>query len=135
MAQRTKATDAEIKRRIALVHKMIVAGASRAMILQHSAEKWELSDRQTDEYIGRVKQIISEQMDREKDSNLGLALERMNDIYQKCLAASNYKNAIAAQREINRLLGLYAPEKIEHSGEVALKGYTTASPDDWDKDA
>ncbi len=30
-----------------------------------------------------------------------------------------------------KLLGLYAPQKIDHSGEVAIKGYTSVSPDQW----
>jgi len=29
----------------------------------------------------------------------------------------------------------YAPtERVEHSGEIAVKGYVTISPDDWDED-
>ncbi len=130
-----KATDAEIASRVAKIHKFIVAGASRATIVQYGSTQWSISDRQVDDYIASAKKILVAQTDRDKDNNLALALERMQEIYQQCMAAKNFKGAIASQVEINKLLGLYAPtqQEVKLSGEV--KTYKTFSPDDWDSDA
>jgi hypothetical protein len=111
-----KATDAEILRRVATVHKLLVAGASRASIQQYAINAWGLSESPVDVYISRAKETIKEQTDRDKESNLSMAIARMNDIYQQCYAAKNYKGAITAQVEINKLLGLYAPVKQELTG-------------------
>lgn len=111
-----KATDAEVSRRIATIHKLLVAGASRTTILQYAVKTWDVSESMADKYIGRAKETILEQVDRDKDQNLALALERMQEIYQECKSAKNYKGAITAQVEINKLLGLYAPTKQEVTG-------------------
>jgi hypothetical protein len=128
-----KATDAEIVRRVATVHKLMVAGASRASIQQYAANQWGLSERPVDEYISRAKETLKEQVDRDKDHNLEMALARMQEIYQECKSAKNYKGAIQAQVEINKLLGLYAPvnANVNLSGSVAIKSYANFSPDDW----
>jgi hypothetical protein len=112
-----KATDAEILQRVATVHKLLVAGASRASIQQYAIKAWGLSESPVDVYIARAKESIKEQTDRDKENNLSMALARMNDIYQQCISAKNYKGAITAQVEINKLLGLYAPTKTEGTGE------------------
>lgn len=115
-----KATDAEVLRRVATVHKLMVAGASRASIQQYAIKTWGLSESPVDVYIARAKESIKEQTDRDKDHNLAMALARMEEIYQECKSAKNYKGALAAQKEINLLLGLYAATKMEHSGSVSL---------------
>ncbi len=111
-----KATDAEVNRRVMDVYRLLVAGASRATIVQYTAKTWSVSDRQTDEYIARAKADLLAQLDRDKENNLAMAITRMSDIYQQCYAAKNYKGAITAQIEINKLLGLYAPVKQELTG-------------------
>jgi hypothetical protein len=111
-----KATDAEVSRRIVTIHKLLVAGASRTTILQYAVKTWDVSESMADKYIGRAKESITEQTDRDRDHNLSLALERMADIYQQCMSAKNFKGAIAAQQETNKLLGLYAPLKQEITG-------------------
>lgn len=111
-----KSTDAEVTKRVALVYKLLVAGASRASIQQYAANTWKLSERPVDEYIARAKLDLVAQTDKDKDNNLAMALARMNDIYQQCFTAKNYKGAITAQVEISKLLGLYAPTKQELTG-------------------
>lgn len=130
-----KATDAEILKRIAAVHKLLVAGAARASIVQYGSSQWNVTDRQVDDYIARAKETLKAQTDRDKDNNLAMAIARMQEIYQECKSAKNYKGAISAQIEINKLLGLYAPvnANVNLSGAVALKGYIGVSPDQWDK--
>lgn len=111
-----KATDAEVLRRVATVCKLMIAGASRTTIVQYGSTQWSVSDRQIDDYISRAKLDIATMTDKDKESNLNMAMARMNDIYQQCYAAKNYKGAMSAQIEINKLLGLYASVKQEVTG-------------------
>ena len=130
-----KATDAEVTRRVNAVYKLLVLGTGRAAILQLAAGNWKVSERQGDEYIARAREILKEQTDRDKDRNLEMAMARMNEVYHQGMTAKNYKVAISAQIEINKLLGLYAPvnANVNLSGTVAVKGYANFSPDQWDK--
>ena len=112
-----KATQAEVDKRVTDVVKLIIAGAARAAILQHAATKWEMSERQADEYIRRAKVLIQEENSADRAANHALAVARMNDIYQRTVRVQDYQRAIAAQRELNQLQGLYAPTKTEIAGE------------------
>lgn len=116
-----KATDAEVLRRVATVHKLMVAGASRASIVQYGSKEWKITERQVDDYIAYAKESIKAQTDRDKDNNLSMALARMGDIFQQCMSAKNYKGAIQAQKEINLLLGLYTPTKQDLSGDISIR--------------
>ena len=131
-----KATDAEVLKRVATVCKLMIAGASRASIVQYGSIQWDITDRQIDDYIARAKNDIATMTDKDKESNLNMAMARMNDIYQQCYAAKNYKGAMSAQIEINKLLGLYAPaqQEIKHSGGLHVKAYKEFTPDAWDSD-
>lgn len=66
-----------------------------------------------------------------------MELERLDDMLLRIAPQVNNGHLGAIDRALriseqrSKLLGLYAPQKMEHSGEVALKGYTTATPDDW----
>lgn len=116
-----KATNAEIAQRVAMVHKLLVAGASRGAIVQYGSKEWRVSDRQIDDYIASAKETLKAQTDRDKENNLSMALARMNDIFQQCMSAKNFKGAITAQQEINKLLGLYEPVKQDHSGDLSIR--------------
>lgn len=45
----------------------------------------------------------------DRDHQLGRAISRLNDLYQRSLVVQDVKTALAAQREINQLLRLKEP--------------------------
>ncbi len=47
--------------------------------------------------------------DYTRDEQLGRAVMRLDDLYAKSIAAQDTRTALQAQRELNRLLSLYAP--------------------------
>lgn len=103
-----KPTQAENEARVAEVYKMLVAGAPRAAILQHAAEKWELATRAADALIAKARKHVIADARPEREFELARAIARLNFIYNQCVKVTDYGRAIAAQREMNQLLGLYA---------------------------
>jgi len=111
-----KSTDAEIEIRVAKVYDMLIEGTPRPKILQFGSTTWGVSDRTTDEYIKRAKTFLVEQNEKDRDLNRALAIQRLNNIYFRCMKVQDFQRAIAAQKELNQLQDLYAPTRMEHSG-------------------
>jgi hypothetical protein len=60
--------------------------------------------------VAEARQRITVAADYTREEQLGLAVRRLEDLYSKSIAAKDTRTALQAQREINRLLGLYAPK-------------------------
>jgi hypothetical protein len=58
--------------------------------------------------IVEAKRRITVAADYNRDQQIGLAINRCNDLYSRSYKEQDYKTALAAQREYNRLLALYA---------------------------
>lgn len=102
------ATKAEVIRRTNDIYKMILLGSDRAQILQYAIEKeWDVTDGMVDKYIRRARDEFIEQSTPIRAAQLGLALERANLLFQRNMKIQDYKAALAAQKEINNLIGLY----------------------------
>jgi hypothetical protein len=128
-----KATKAEIIRRTLEVYRMLIKSSPRAEILQYASENWHITERQTDEYIARAREMLREQSVYDRDIELALGVEFLKLVRGKSFGVTDYQRSIAAQRVINNMLGLNAPEKREVSGELIVKSYAQFNPDDWDK--
>lgn len=114
MPSQNKITNIERDRRVNLIYDLLVLGTSRAQIIQYASEKaWNVTDRQIDHYIQRANQRFEEESKVHQAHELGKAVRRLNDLYQKTLKVQDYRQALANQRELNALLGLYAPSKSE----------------------
>jgi hypothetical protein len=104
-----KATNAEIAKRVNVIFKLLISGASRADILQYAAEtaKWQIEERQIDEYIARATEQIEAQAETVRTREFGRALAFLAQLKFKNMLINDFKAALATQREINELLGLY----------------------------
>lgn len=111
-----KSTKAETKRRIKAVSKLLLNGASRADILQYAIESWNISEPQTDKYIASANKGFAQSAVFSSDEQIGIAINRLNRLYMYHLENKDYRDALTVQKEINKLFGLYAPEKKELSG-------------------
>jgi hypothetical protein len=58
--------------------------------------------------VAEARQRITVAADYARDEQLGKAVMRLDDLYAKSIAAKDTRTALQAQRELNRLLGLYA---------------------------
>jgi len=106
-----RSTEAEIKLRVREISNMLLAGGRYADILRYAADKWGISDRQTDNYIRKAHDNFANSSIFNTDEQLGISLIRLNDLYSKNMQLSNYAGALAAQSAIIKLLGLSAPEE------------------------
>jgi hypothetical protein len=58
--------------------------------------------------VAEARQRITVAADFTRDEQLGKAITRLDDLYAKSVTAHDTRTALQAQRELNRLLGLYA---------------------------
>ena len=111
-----KVTRAEMNRRIQAVYKLIVGGTSRASILQHAAEKWDVRERQADEYIARAGALLEAQATVDYALEYGKSKARMEHMMHQAALKNDIPLMLKIQQEINRMHGFYAPTQTELSG-------------------
>ena len=124
MADGKKSLSADVELRIAAIETLILKGTSRAAIIQYATkEKWDVSDRQVDAYIKRAKANIKRRIDKNRDYQYALAIQRLNMLLQASFTIQDYKACLAVQKELNALLGLYPATEIKiddwHSQAIA----------------
>ena len=99
------------------VIKMLVSGVSEEAVRHACVEKFGLDRARAAELVVEARQQITIAADYNRDEELGAAIARLRDLYSRSIAAGNVKTALAAQKELNRLLKLYdAPH--EPSGDA-----------------
>lgn len=60
--------------------------------------------------VAQARKKLTVAADYARDEQLGKAVMRLDDLYAKSIAAKDTRTALQAQRELNRLLGLYSPK-------------------------
>jgi len=60
------------------------------------------------ETVAAARKRITVAADYTRDEQIGRAVMRLDDLYAKSIAAQDIRTALQAQRELNRLLDLYA---------------------------
>ena len=110
-----KPTKAEPIQLVSEVYKLLIIGLYRRDIIRYLSEKttWELSDRTVDLYIAKATKEIAACAKFVREEQLGKALLRLNVLYVKTTKIQDYKTAIVALKELNELMGLYAPKRME----------------------
>lgn len=130
--------DEEIAQRVADVYLLLLNGTPRRRILQHAAKNWGVKTRQADEYIARASAQFEALSALVYEQEHGKALARLDDLYYRAITKDDLQRALEAQRERNKVLGLYAPTRTEltgaNGGPLIIKGYTSVNPDDWPSD-
>ena len=58
--------------------------------------------------VGEARKRITVAADYTRDEQIGRAVMRLDDLYAKSIAGQDIRTALQAQRELNRLLDLYA---------------------------
>lgn len=131
-----KSTKAEVKRRIRAISKLLLNGASRADILQYAIELWSISEAMVDKYIAKANEGFKQSAAFNNDAEVGKAINRLNRLYMAHIENKDYREALAVQKELNKLLGLYAPEKKEitgaDGGAIIWSQVMRVDPDDTD---
>ena len=79
----------------------------RGSIVAACLNKLAIPADQVDAAIDEAKDKLTRAANYHRDHELGRALTRLNECYQRAVTVQDTKTAISAQREINHLLGLY----------------------------
>lgn len=108
-------TAFEKQKRVKEVVKRLCSGEPQSEILHSISQDWEISDRQAKNYVADARKQLRDLAEADAADERGKAIARMEAIY-KDTSGDSPRVAIEAQKEINKLLGLYAPEKQEHTG-------------------
>lgn len=105
----------------AAVERLLIEGAKARQITRILRAQWPLITARTVEL--RISQVEAERraeytFDRAKEREF--AVERLQAMRQRALAGQrpDYKAAVACEKEIAKILGLYAPTKVDVSGEL-----------------
>lgn len=113
--KKEKASNIEADQRREVIFEMILKGYRRSQIIRYCAETFSIGERQTENYISQVYDDFAERMEKRKEAQIGLALARYNDLYQKNYNIQDYRECRAVQDSINKMTGINEPEKIQHN--------------------
>jgi len=118
MSGLNKVTKVEKEDRVTEIIKLLVSGMDSLQIIKYIKTKtnWGIGEVQIYNYLKESRKYIKELTNEDRLHQIGLAIRRMLYIYNKCTAKESHWNpsaAISAQQEINKLLGLYSPVKVD----------------------
>lgn len=121
MPKSTKANKATYEARVNKVFEYLIAGMTRYQMLQHIASEKskdyelfkDINKRQFDNYIAAANGMFAAEAEYYRGREFGKAKTRLEQIFQSSLKVPDYQRAIAAQRELNLMLGLHAPKILE----------------------
>ena len=105
---------------------LLVSLQSASAVRAACIDKLALTEEQADAAIQQAKRAVVDAAEIDRDKARGEAIVRLQDLYERSLRVQDVKAALAAQKELNRLLGLRAPatakqpEERPESGLAAL---------------
>lgn len=85
---------------------LLVSLQSQAAVAAACTDKLGLTADQAEAAIETARGKIRGAIEIDREERAGEAITRLNDIYERSLSGSDNKTALAAQKELNRLLGL-----------------------------
>ena len=99
-----KSTNLEIQERVNTICPFLIKSWSRFDILQYAATEWDLSARQTDEYIARARKLIEEDSAIERPQWLAAAVRRLAEYEKRAGRDDQVQTAIKALETQAKLL-------------------------------
>ena len=111
-----RSSRAAIRVRVDIVYRLLLLGLDRQRIIDHVRAKypsWPKSDGAIDRCIEQAEQMLIESGEAERPVEFGRSLARKHDLYTRCLNDKDYRGALAVQKEIDDLLGLKAPLRVD----------------------
>lgn len=114
--------------RLAMVEEALLAGRSHTWCMETFAAAWKVTERQVQNYLARVEQQWKERAPTATPELRQQARERVLMLMRTCLASAESPGAFAGATKaadmLNKIDGVYAPEKVEHSGGVDVSALT-----------
>jgi hypothetical protein len=114
----SEAQKAEVETRLRLVENSLIEGKHEGDIVRVGSAQWSISDRQVKRYIATVKarwRQAGQADEKQRLINLHRAVIQRNDLYRRCLVASDHGNALRALDSRDKLLSLFPTEEQHHT--------------------
>jgi cytosine/adenosine deaminase-related metal-dependent hydrolase len=99
-----KGTNVEVDGRVNAVYDLLLQAYSRAQIVRHCAEKWDISERQAENYIARARKLQQLDAELERPEWLAAAIARLQDYEREARKRGNLSIAIKALENQAKLL-------------------------------
>ncbi len=137
MGKENKSGDAEMEIRISIVVDMLLSGLRRREILQNistnEALKWDVSDRQIDDYIRQANEEISKIAEKDKDKTYRKVKSRLEFLYRKSIEVKDYKTALVVNDKEAELDGLKITKQENRQVDGEGKDVSKVLIIDWGK--
>jgi hypothetical protein len=108
------------RERVERCAQLVQEGKKRREIVTLLSAEWGLSVRRVDDYLQAAYKIIADEAASQRASEVGRSLARLNHLYERALETNNLRAALGAVREINAMLGLHAPARLQLDAHVSL---------------
>ena len=110
--QRARATEIAFLARVDEVQTFILSGMENHKIVQIISEKHGIGERQTRNYIRKVRARLEEFSEKMRPGMFAEHIAVRRNLRLKALSEKNYQLALQIVQDEARLWGLYAPTKI-----------------------
>jgi len=111
-------SDTELTQRAVRVAEWMLVPLSSSEIARRAADEWKVCRRTAFNYAKRADEMIAEETSKSIGAEIAKAKSRLERVMRKAEESGDLSAAIAAQREIIKMLGLAEPQKQE----IAHKG-------------
>lgn len=121
-----------------LLEKMILllaGGLSHDSAAALAVSKMDLTPSDASALVSAAARRIDMAAHFDRESELGLSVTRLTDCYKKAMATQDIKTALAVQRELNKLLDLYATAMTLSAYGLGPSGVTRPDPSAGDDSA
>lgn len=98
--------------RLNAVEGLLASGLSRPRVVAELAKRWDLKERQVWNYVKAVEDRWAKEARKTRPAARNLLRARFEEIATRAMSARKFHAALAATREIGKLDGLYAPDRV-----------------------
>lgn len=105
-------TEAELMMRNQVIVDLLGQGLSRRRIVEEIMSRWGIKQSMAYQWIKEAMELLMEGNEEFLEFNRDKQIERLENIITEAMEAHEYKAAVMATAELNKLLGLTTNQKV-----------------------
>lgn len=105
-------TEAELMMRNQVIVDLLGQGLSRRRIVEEIMSRWGIKQSMAYQWIKEAMELLMEGNEEFLEYNRDKQIERLENIITEAMEAHEYKAAVMATAELNKLLGLTTNQKV-----------------------
>lgn len=118
-----RTSEAELEQRISVVADLLIDGLRYSKVVQFCEGEFGVSKCTAERYIAAANERIKAAFTKDIETETAKAKQRFETLFMLATNAGEYAAATGAQRELVKLMGLAAPDKLEHSASDTLTDF------------